>query len=452
VSEFSIELASERIVDAHTKEYFKEVQQSYSAGNYRSAVVMLWSVVVCDLLFKLTELRDMYADLTAASILQTINDKRGKNPYSSDWEKELLEQVKDRTDLLDDPEHDSLVLLHSHRHLCAHPALNSLNVLYQPTPEECRAHLRVALDAVLTKPPVMTKKVFDVLLEDLKRFKDLLPDDGQLARYLNARYFSHLTPAVHVHLFKSLWHVVLRVTDEECDANRKVNARALERFYLHREDTCLGAIEKDRDYYSDVAGTPGILRVLNSFLSHHPRIFQYLTDSVKPLLESLWKTDIDALSSAWYESSDPSIHADRVAEEMKSRHKALSEAAYEEFALNCDQNSLVAQANEAAVLDYTLASCFDTADLAFARILKPRLSTLSSKELAELLSGIEGNDQTYNRNRAWEDHLLIQERIEQVIGPDFDATAYPHFTTTVKNGQVMLEARRHNEKLFQGVG
>jgi hypothetical protein len=46
--DFSIELAAERIVDYRTRKYFSEVFGTYSAGYYRSAVVMLWSIVVAD--------------------------------------------------------------------------------------------------------------------------------------------------------------------------------------------------------------------------------------------------------------------------------------------------------------------------------------------------------------------------------------------------------------------
>ena len=43
---------SEDIYFAKTKEYFSEVISNYASGNYRSAVVMLYSVAICDLLFK----------------------------------------------------------------------------------------------------------------------------------------------------------------------------------------------------------------------------------------------------------------------------------------------------------------------------------------------------------------------------------------------------------------
>ena len=34
-----------------TREYFKEVLSSYANGNYRSAIVMLYSIAICDILY-----------------------------------------------------------------------------------------------------------------------------------------------------------------------------------------------------------------------------------------------------------------------------------------------------------------------------------------------------------------------------------------------------------------
>ena len=48
MNDFSIERATEKIVIPRTRRYFDEVYGCYSAGHYRSAVVMLWSVVITD--------------------------------------------------------------------------------------------------------------------------------------------------------------------------------------------------------------------------------------------------------------------------------------------------------------------------------------------------------------------------------------------------------------------
>jgi UDP-galactopyranose mutase len=96
MDEFSIETRSQNIFHSKTKEYFEEVVSSYQAGNYRSAVVMLWSVVVCDLLFKLQYLVDMYGDETARAILKEVSDLQEKDKKLSTWEHKLIELVRQR--------------------------------------------------------------------------------------------------------------------------------------------------------------------------------------------------------------------------------------------------------------------------------------------------------------------------------------------------------------------
>ena len=72
LDEYSIEQRAAQIFDTRSKEYFSEVLSCYAAGNHRSAVVMLWSVAVCDLLFKLQNLVDLYGDEKSKAILAEI--------------------------------------------------------------------------------------------------------------------------------------------------------------------------------------------------------------------------------------------------------------------------------------------------------------------------------------------------------------------------------------------
>lgn len=53
LDEYAIEQRASQIFDVRNREYFSEVLSCYTAGTYRSAFVMLRSVVVCDLLFKI---------------------------------------------------------------------------------------------------------------------------------------------------------------------------------------------------------------------------------------------------------------------------------------------------------------------------------------------------------------------------------------------------------------
>lgn len=77
----------EAIPDPNTKKLFEEVYSSYQHGNYRSAVVMLWSVVVADIIFKLKFLDDTYRNKKASTILKNIKKKQEEHPENSEWEK-----------------------------------------------------------------------------------------------------------------------------------------------------------------------------------------------------------------------------------------------------------------------------------------------------------------------------------------------------------------------------
>jgi hypothetical protein len=119
MTDFSLETTAERIYDVRIQRYFKEVLGSYFNGYYRSAVVMLWSVLVTDLLFKLDQLANAYGDTTATSILAEIQTLRNNNPKSPEWESELLEKTARRTDLLNSAELSFLRAIQEHRHLSA---------------------------------------------------------------------------------------------------------------------------------------------------------------------------------------------------------------------------------------------------------------------------------------------------------------------------------------------
>jgi len=97
VNYFSIDDAIEQIKYPYTKELFKEVHSSYAMGNYRSAVVMLWSVVVTDLVLKLKELESVYSDETATRILDDIKKEQDKDPTSSKWEMKIVENFQPKT-------------------------------------------------------------------------------------------------------------------------------------------------------------------------------------------------------------------------------------------------------------------------------------------------------------------------------------------------------------------
>jgi hypothetical protein len=226
MTDFSLETTAERIYDVRIQRYFKEVLGSYFNGYYRSAVVMLWSVLVTDLLFKLDQLANAYGDTTATSILAEIQTLRNNNPKSPEWESELLEKTARRTDLLNSAELSFLRAIQEHRHLSAHPVLDQIDALFSPNRETTRAHIRNALESVLTKPPIMSRRILDAFTEDIEALARLTPAREGFTRYLTSKYLNHFTPATATAVFRSLWRLVFRSNDARCEANRKANGVA----------------------------------------------------------------------------------------------------------------------------------------------------------------------------------------------------------------------------------
>lgn len=78
MSEFIIEYELEKVKSNLTKEYLKEVISSYNSGNYRSTIVVLYSVVIFDLLEKMKILSEIYNDGKATKILDELKVKESK--------------------------------------------------------------------------------------------------------------------------------------------------------------------------------------------------------------------------------------------------------------------------------------------------------------------------------------------------------------------------------------
>ena len=82
-----VEKMQTQIQDKRTADYFSEVLSCYYAGNLRSAIVMLYATVICDLVYKLEDLKTLYHDNGAAKILDDLERQQKANPKNTDWEK-----------------------------------------------------------------------------------------------------------------------------------------------------------------------------------------------------------------------------------------------------------------------------------------------------------------------------------------------------------------------------
>lgn len=425
MSDFSIELAAEKVIDKRTKEYFYEVLSSFINKNYRSAVVMLWSVVIADLLYKLQSLRDIYNDPVATSILEAILAKQLANPNSPEWEPYLLDEINSRTHLLEVADYQHLVNLQKLRHLSAHPVISSSNLLFSPNKETTRALIRNSLEAVLLKPPIFSKKIVNEFVQDIGSKKDLLPDMPALKQYLEAKYFKNLHISVEHELVKALWKFCFRISNQDTDLNRLINRRTLNLLYQRNPIGFREFIVHNTDSFSEVSPGGSPLEAFITFLSECPALYSALTDTAKVPISAYARSDINLFSRVQFISESLENHIAQLFSYDYAQLRELSDESWNALIEIGREGDLLQSVLDIGVKIYCNSGVFDTADSNFARFVQPVINYLDAERLRNLLSGIESNNQTYWRGRSRIDHALVDERIAAVGG--IDKAKYPNF-------------------------
>lgn len=425
MTDFSIELSAERIYDKRTQDYFREVLSSFINGNYRSATVMLWSVVVSDLVYKLQALRDIYQDQVATSILESIEKKQLLNPNGPDWEPFLLDEVNTRMHLLDVADYQHLLNLLKLRHLSAHPVLGSGNLLFSPNKETTRSLIRNALEAVLLKPPIFSKKIVSEFIHDISSKKELLASRADLKKYLDAKYFKSLHIAVENELIKALWKFSFRLSNADTDLNREINVNSLYLLYQRNSSGFRNYVSQNAEYFSEISAGGNPIDALIIFLAECPALFGALTNAAQVPLRNYAKNDINLFSAASYLSDSFKAHADDLLQQPYEQIKNIDDKSWKILISNGHSEACINKVFAIGIKIYCCSGVFDTADSNFARFVEPHLSEYDSGCLIQLLDGIEKNNQTYWRSRSKIDHLHVANRVKTVGG--IDLTKYPNF-------------------------
>lgn len=305
--DFSIESSIEKIQNNNTKEYFTEVYQTFVNGNFRSCTVMLYSVLICDLVYKLRDLRDIYGDSKARKILDEIEDLQNKNPKSPEWESKLIVFVGTRTSLLEASDIVAIESLQKFRHLSAHPILNNSDLLYSPNKDLVRGLIRNILEGILTNPPFFSNRIFDTFLNDLVDVKDKITDDLNLENYLKSRYLKRLKDTDFKKMFRSLWKIVFNSEEQKSIDNRPITFKSLIILLKSKKEICLELIRNEPDFYSNVTKN-GSLTNLVILLARFPEIYNLLDKPLQLLIDAQIAADNNLIFISWFHKQNFEEH------------------------------------------------------------------------------------------------------------------------------------------------
>lgn len=423
--DFSLDIQAEKIYSSKTREYFDEVIKSYYNESYRSAVVMLYSITIADLVYKIEELKENYNDSGAIDILTEITDLQTRNPNSPDWETKLVELVKEKTNLLEPSDYLHITTLQKHRHLCAHPVLTQNFELYRPNKETTRAHIRNILEGVLIKPPFLSRKIFNDLLINLSSIKKIIYDEKQLERHLKATYLDKLQLKTVKQIFRSLWKITFKTNDAQCNENREINLKALIIILRNNYSDLLETIINDKDYYSDI--DIKYLSIIIILLNQFSEIFKNLNDSITILIQNTIEKNADSDTYAIFLSKNINEHIDKVlAINWSSEYEDTyitteSITSVFQFALDSGLRDL---AYGFIIKMFGKSDQYATADIRFESLIMPHLNDFNKKELKKILKEINENSQINDRRKAPHTNYLIKNKIMEQYGQNFDFSEY----------------------------
>lgn len=424
VADFSLDLEAEKIYNNRTKEYFREVISSYINGHYRSAIVMLYSVVISDLVFKLKELVERDDDEKANEILTELNYDGVRTSVSSDWEMKIVEKIFTSTNLLEKHEYVNIDTLKSHRNLCAHPVLNSEDILYSPNKETARAHIRNMLEGVLVKPPMYSKQVIQMFIENLPEDYKSFHTDEEFERYIEHRYFRLFNKPMFISLFRTLWKFVFKLNNDDCNKNRSVNFQILNMIFKKHRDTILQAARDEKVYYSQVEFEKEQFRYLVEFLADAPQIYSDFTEDA--LIK--FNVEIKKISSnyikAWYINNTIEKHLDVLNQQTEEGKRSLHRGS-----LKFLRNYISTSANEKKfchilITYFSQANSFNDVDYRYTQVITPFLRDFKKEHLDRLLDLFNSSPQFYNLY--WKDSLIsrVVDVGKKELDYDIDLTQY----------------------------
>ncbi|HQO09068.1 MAG TPA: hypothetical protein PLK90_02905 [Clostridiales bacterium] len=449
MDEFIIEDEIKKIPNIQTKEYLKEVLSSYHNGNYRSAIVVLYSVVVYDLMNKLILLDEIYSDNNAKRIIDKIKNEQKLKPTSSDWEKTLLQEIKDSTELINDVEFHRINELVKERNIAAHPLIDNGNRLINPTPENVRNHMRNMFEIVFEKEALLCKKIIDEFLKNTTDYFERVRTEG-LEDFLNVRYYSRINKPVREKLFESLWKLTFILDNSECEKNRYLNVFCIKTLTEKHLEDFINLIKQNSQKFNNIkpsnfscsindkAINQGSSRItaLTSYISKYPEIYNVLDSTVKNYIQIEANKNISLFTVAYFLSNSIEAHISKI-EEIHDKILIEPNGYVNVNLYDCIQEDALMQLynrskivlSQIQVKTFLINYCgksftYYSALSTYDNIISKILNDFDNSDFELLFKLINENGEFYNNNEIYRITKQLKDKSSKILGPNFDYTKY----------------------------
>lgn len=407
-----------RVFDnSDSRNYFKEILQSYYSQNYRATIVLLYSFVIYDLFIKLQTMADE-GDSKARQQLEKVNGMISSDEKYSKVEREIIDFFKDNCSLYFGRFIEDIEYLRNCRNKCAHLKVND-NSLYVPNDYHAKMMICSMYDHVFSVKAPFIMDLFEIAKHDVEKFTEQIifdPDglDESIRKKITDKYLKRMTNVSLKKSYKTFLKLLYNTDDEECIRNIlgvytflfSMTSYLIEegRVALLREQAILDEFSKiSIDELENTSVRAEILvsmvlkySIIMEIVRENEEVFEYLKNRVLTptgLAEYRAFYPQDLRSEYGFFKDTSSLHKNKYIKEIFEIVKSCEDFNLTEFA----------KIMVKAVPTY---SGYDDADC-FMSFLKIHVEEFNASDLQEIMETYNNNDQCYNRGRHTGDMEII---------------------------------------------
>lgn len=390
--------------DRIAQSYILEAITAYRGGAYRASIVSAWVAVSFDVISKIRELSDQ-GDGAAQKFIKNVDgliEAKKIKPFLK-IEEDILETATKDFEFLSAQEKSDLDLLRNDRHLCAHPAFVSEEVLFEPEPERVRMHIIHVVKHLLQHQPVQGKSAIEKIVRDIKSRSFPITLETACV-FLNSRYLDRAKKSLVENLVLLLLKATLRgdLPDLPLTYSRQILlalqaiARRHPDIYEERMKakflTIVESLEESQ--------LPHTFRLLGS----DPRCWDWLDNPTKIHLKSVTQINLSSgdLRNSIFEATRVSDLKPIIIEGFNTLPSEIQRSVIK----TTPQPEFAAR----AITLYSEASSYRGAERLGESLILPMINCFSMSDIKEVLEVVQENNQIYEASGT---PAIIGELFEQ---------------------------------------
>lgn len=408
-----------------SRNYFKEILQSYYSQNYRATIVLLYSFVIYDLFTKLQNMANE-GDKKAAKKLTEINTMIADDEKYSKVENEVIQFYKDNCPLYFDKFIEDIEYLKNCRNKCAHLKVND-NTLFVPSDYHARMLICSMYDHILSVKAPFIMDLFSIARADVERYAESIsriPDKGldeAIKKAIIDKYLKRMTYDSFKKSYKTFIKLLFVIDSEESVKNAYglyAFAFTMTDYAIKNGYTTLFAEDIILDIFSRI--TVGSLKeysvrinALIAIVTTYPSVMDIVRDN-EEVFEYLSKRTLSnpkglRFYRAFYTRDEKTVYS--YFKDNSSVHcPSYSETLFEIVRVSDDFD--LTEFSKIQVKAIPSFNGFSDADC-FMDFFKKHLSEFTVGDIKEVMKIYRRNNQCTNRTRHSEDYSIIEKYINE---------------------------------------